>query len=458
MDLSDKKMLRRVLNRLSLNLNFVLDEKIKDKFFKGENQNFLQYDKLERNELDVPIIEKYILGVESYLKQPSPNYYYDIFNAGRLIPQVVSLDNAINVLIKKDVYGRQERIKRLLKEKTYDGFEAVMFELIVAAKYASKTKKGNVKFIEETHITSPDIEAVIRRRKYFIECKKPDRENDASLSIKNRISEKVKKTLDVFIGKKNSAIIELSIHVDPTVLDEANILSAALASYETGKLIVDIQFSLLVQKINLRQSAYLDLYPAPGYFATHFGYFPEGEWQGIIPIIDCEWETPGWIDRINCEVAVKWKITDEELIWRMKKIGHKFIFKGFEQLNSMGENIILHYWFERDRNIGNREKELKHLVKTLIEKRILFNWLILNETSPSLSPLGRFDFVENAHYSRGLNAMSSLKELKRTFPVGHVFLFDEDSIDEGPFGIGAILPPIDFDDESWKVNKKARRR
>jgi len=453
MDLSDKKMLRRVLNRLSSNLGITLDSNIKDQFFSGKNQDFLHYSKTERNELKIPAIIKYMLGVESYLAQPSKDHYYDIISAGRIIPITVALEHALRVLKTRNVYGYEERVQKLLNETNYDKFESTMYELIVAAKYASKTKKGNVRFIKETHIKSPDIEARIRRRDYLIECKKPDRENNASLQIKEAIRKKLEKTFGEFFSHRYSAVMELSIHTDPNSLDENEILQAAIESYGHGNPILNKTFTLKVEKKEIRQSPYLDLYPAPGYFAKHFDYYPEGEWQGIIPVLDCTWSTPGWIDNVNSYVAVKWKITDEEQIWRIKRIGYALIFKGFEQLNQTGSNVILHYWFETDRNIGSREKELRHLVETLFEKNIKYDWLVLNETSPSLSPLGRFDFVENAHYSRGMSSII-FKGLKMRIPVTNVFLFDEDTFqNEGPFGVGAPLIPIDLFYELEKFKK-----
>jgi len=163
-----------------------------------------------------------------------------------------------------------------------------------------------------------------------------------------------------------------------------------------------------------------------------------------------KWYAPSWLDAVECQSAVKWRMTNEQELWKIKRLGYSLIFKGLDQLEQSGKNSILHYWFERDRAVGNRRKELLHFFETLKKRnKFNFSWIIFNEVSPSLSRYGRFDFIEYCHPISG-----GYRKTEHA-PVTNVFVADGDMADDiSEFGVGHSLLSVDDDDESWKRKNK----
>lgn len=452
MDLSDKGMLAAAVGRLASTLGIMQDPDIRSAYLRGECPTLLSYEKLERSTLQLPVINRYILGVESYLAQPSLKNFYDIFRVGRIVPLTVALDRAIQILVERKVGGAQERFGKLIRETSFDAFEAILYEIAVAAKYASLDDATSTRFLEEGATKQPDIESIIGGRKYYVECKKPDRRNDASIAMRNAIAPKFQRTFRMLSKSGVSAIVEASFTSDPAIVDDVVLKDMVFESLESGTPILSPWGTIRTSPIAPRRLKDYALFPSPGYFSEHFGYDPDGEWQGLIPCVEGKWAAPSWLDDVRWESAVKWKISNDELLWKVKKLGYKLIFDGFDQLNQAGDNTVLHYWFERDRAVGHRKKELMHFFETLRERdKDRFGWLIFNEVSPSLSVLGRFDFIEHAHILSG----PARKEAEPH--VTNVFVSDESTADGlGEFGVGHILPPIDLDDETWKSKNKKK--
>ena len=86
----------------------------------------------------------------------------------------------------------------------------------------------------------------------------------------------------------------------------------------------------------------------------------------------------------------------------MERLGFTTLFKGLEQLRTVGANFVLHVWAERDLGHGHRQQQLVKLVETLhLKEKLDFNWLVVTETVADVSVRGRFDFQEHASWMPG---------------------------------------------------------
>jgi len=193
------------------------------------------------------------------------------------------------------------------------------------------------------------------------------------------------------------------------------------------------------------------LYPSPKYFGERYQFRERSEWFGIvlamyakharhISVADLPEEIVStWLDDVQWECAIKWKITDEEILWQHKRLGYDRLFKGLDQLQSKGTNTVLHAWFERDYSIGHRQNELMDFFNRIkTSAKDVFAWIIFNETCFDVSPEGRFDLIENAHIVRGPGAMVSQPMVTCVFTQP-----DERTSKLAEFGIGHEMPDID---------------
>ncbi len=215
--------------------------------------------------------------------------------------------------------------------------------------------------------------------------------------------------------------------------------------------ILESDITVSVSRLDYQPLETFTLYPSPKYFWERYGFRERGDWFGLVMAMnakhanhidtaDLTGETYStWLDDVDWECAVKWKITDEEILWKHKRLGYTRLFKGLDQLQSKGTNTILHAWFERDYAIGHRQNELKDFFGRIeASARDIFAWIIFNETCFDVSPEGRFDLIENAHIIRGPGAMSS------QFAVTCVFTEpDERTSELAEFGIGHKMLGVD---------------
>lgn len=114
------------------------------------------------------------------------------------------------------------------------------------------------------------------------------------------------------------------------------------------------------------------------------------------------------------------------------------VFKALEQLKDSGPNSTVHLWLESEYSIGGRRATLADLLGRIGAKaRDIFGWIVINETLFDISPKGRFDMIQHAHFIRGPSATT--KEPR----VYSVFTPDETRDDGAEFGVGKELPDID---------------
>jgi len=298
---------------------------------------------------------------------------------------------------------------------------------------------------------SPDLHVIGRNGEMFVECKKFDRSVDLSWGLRDIVRDKVQPTIDEFLKHRQSAVIEVSFHRDPGFVRADRMVDYSLLSLKARTPIIDTDVTISVTPLDYRKLDDFTLYPSPKYHWERYGYREKGQWFGLVSAISArfarhvslaELEEPlasTWLDDVDWECVVKWKVTDEKLIWRHKRLGYDRLFEGLEQLQSRGTNTALHAWFERDQSIGHRKNELIDFFKRLGKhKQDIFGWIVFNETCLDVSLEGRFDLIEHAHVIQGLGAKSNRPPVTLVFTsVDHT----EETI--GEFGVGHELPNLD---------------
>jgi hypothetical protein len=360
------------------------------------------------------------------------------------------LNNALTTVVER-TQNYEPRLKRLCKERDYDPFEAVLYELVVAAAYCLLPDAPSVTFLPEETIDSPDLEVRGRDGKMYVECKKFDRSVDLSWGLRDIVRDKVQPAIDEFLKREQSAVLEVSFHRDPSVVGAQKIVDYCLESLKARTPIIDRDMTVNVKPLTYRRLDDYTLYPSPKYLWERYGYREKGEWFGLASgmkvryarhVSVAELEEPlasTWLDDVEWECVVKWKVTDEKLIWRHKRLGYDRLFEGLDQLQSRGTNTALHVWFERDQSIGHRKNELVDFFNRLGKhQKDIFGWIVFNETCLDVSLQGRFDLIEHAHIIQGLGAKSNRP------PVTLVFTGDGHTKDIiGKFGVGHELPDVD---------------
>jgi len=442
------KDVAKAITDITSNLGITLDEKLQKDYQNGRYPNLLSYEKVEKPSIDIPAIQKYLIGATTYLHQPCQ--YYDIYRACRHVQLIQILNNALTTVIQKTI-NYEPRIEKLLKETQYDSFESIMYEVIVAAIYAKLVGVKEVNFLDEQDTKSPDFEVVLNKSHIFVECKKINRNADIVNQLRNDVRDKTRLTMHAFAGIRQSALIEISFHFDPKLISDSFIRDACIDSFRSRAPIVEKVLTVTAKSLIHKDLDQYALYPSPKYFYERYGYKTNDEWFGIVHTIEARFAnhidvqgldykpSSTWLDEVNFECALKWKITDENIIWRHKKFGYDTFFKGLDQLQAKGTNSVLHVWYERENSVGHRQNELLDFFNRLnSNQRDVFGWIIFNETIFDVSVGGRFDLIEHAHPIRGPGAIT-----EHPLVTGVFIADDEHHLKNGEFGIGHNLPDID---------------
>ncbi|NQU66370.1 MAG: hypothetical protein HQ510_00370 [Candidatus Marinimicrobia bacterium] len=432
-----------VCNRLGIEVDTALQQEYQN----GKHPQLLSYEKVEISTQQIPTIQKYLIGAQTILNQPS--HFYDIFRACRHFFFIQILDHAIETVIEK-VANYEGKIEKLLRETTFDPFDAILYELTVAANYANSPGVSNVLFLDESTIKTPDLELVFKNEQIFVECKKFDRSASIVSQIRNEIRDKTQLTLHSFHKQNQSAIIEVSFHKNPNLISNEMIRDICLEAYKTGKAIIDKSLTAIAKPLPYKKLDDYVLFPSPMYYWSRYGFQNKGEWFGItslmnakfgrhVDVVDEDAIASSWLDDIDYECVLKWKITDDNIIWRYKRLGYNLLFKGLSQLQVHGINSVLHAWYERDDFVGHRKNELVDFFSRLSrDQRDIFSWIIFNETILDTSVGGRFDLIELSHPISGPTAKYQEPILTNVFTREHNYHHEY-----GEFGIGPELPDID---------------
>lgn len=432
-----------ITNKLGINL----DQALQRDYQNGKYPQLLSYEKVENSTLEIPAIQKYLIGAQAILNQPCQ--FYDIYRSSRHFLFVQILHYALNTIIEK-VNNYENRFSRLIQEKLYDPFDAVLFELVVAAQYASIPGISDVAFLEGKDRKLPDFEFHLEKDNFYVECKKFDRSVNIVSHLRDAVREKAKLTLDAFVKMYQSAVLEVSFHEDPRLIPDTLIRDVCIEAFKSQTIIKSKSLDAIARPLRNEKLREYTLYPSPMYYWLKYGYRETGEWFGIINVmnakyarhVDCPPDkelASTWLADVDFDCALKWKITDEKVIWSYKRLGYGLLFKGLSQLKAQGPNSILHAWYERDGSLGNRKNELLDFYNRIsTAQKDRFSWIIFNETVLDVSVEGRFDLIEHAHVITGPNAKMRDSLATTVFTRG-----DEDQHEGGEFGIGTVLPDID---------------
>lgn len=448
MDLSDREFLYGLMKFLEDEVNVFLDQQLYIDFSRGIYPNMLDYAESRETEADVLVIQKYLLAINSYLHTPDLKIFYDVYNTGRIIPWFVALVRSLAKLKLNNVEGFEERLEKLLRQKNFDDFEAIVFEMIVAAKYIDP---GTVRFLEESNKTVPDLEVNIAGKLYYVECKKANRENDLSLKIKRHLKGCFKSVFELIKDKKNPLNFELEIFCEVFEITEEDILEVFRGYLDSKTTKENSKFSLKIKSCKVPLLKDFALYPSPGYFKDHFGYHEKGKWHGIFSEVVSKNAGPSWIDELIWQTSVKWRFRNSNDLWVFKKFSYSPIKKGIKQASESGSNSILHFCVEKVPRLGHRRSIMIDLFERLKSESSQFSWLILNEVSAELTAEARFDFQETAHPISGVTR-------KPYDPnITTVFIDDEYTVSGGRFGIGSKLPDLDSLKGIWPPINKAKK-
>lgn len=439
MDLSDKEALREAVNRLAA-LHPLPSELLTD-YLSGRRDRLLYYEKVSgRDAEEIPALWKYLLAAEGYLAQPSVDHYYDIFRAARAVPIVRRLAEAIGDLDPKRL--PRSKINRLAAETSYDAFDQSMFEVVVAHAYRRTPGVEDVEFLEEGSTPTPDLRVTGSGVAVCVECKKFDRWRDIAGPLRDDVNSRLATLFAALHNANVSAVVELDITEASGNFDPREVADAALASCRTGAAILTSTATVHCRLLPRYSSTEYVLNPSP-FFLQRYGYASRSEWLGFVHRMKAELAGPSWIDDIEWDVAVKWKLRSPAYLDSRRKLGHKRLFHGLRQLSTTTGPTVLHVCYEREGGVGHRGDELQRFVSRvragLANRQIVPpSFLVFNELDIDVSTGGRFDFIERAHWCR-------FDPLVRGAPaVSVVFTPPEDAFDtDAEWGVGTDLPSID---------------
>ena len=440
----------RAINGLRSKLRCAANTRLQDEFDAGLHQNLLAYQKRQDGGTPLAALEKYLVGATSYLHQPSN--YYDIFGAGRCVIIIQLLDEALEVLQAKQIKGLPKRVERLLRVVDLDEFDSTAFELITAACYALVAGVDRVEFIDEQPPNrTPDILLTRGGVDSFVECKKVMRVRDFSVATRKAVRELLGGVISSFRRRGDSVSAEVAFHCNPKCVSKSRLFDACHAALVDRTPVITSQFTVKATRLPEFKSKDYTLYPSPRFSWIRYGYRIRGEWFGIVHELlgqrarranlpkHLQGGVSTWIDTIEWDAAIKWKITAEDIVGKYRRFSFSGVFDdALEQINSAGLDSTVHVWLETDYFIGGRREVLLDFFRRLSAKQQhVVGWIVINETLLDVSPKGRFDLIEHAHMIQGPTA---------TAPhplVSGVFGLPSPTPTTGEFGVGENLPDID---------------
>jgi len=444
---SSYPQLQNAIDGIIHKLGIKIDADLQHDYQNGKYPNLLSYEKVEKSSLDLPAMQKYLIGAQAVLNQPSQ--FYDIFRSPRQFFFIQILNDALNIIFDR-VKNYDGRLSRLLHEKYYDPFDAVFYEIVVAAQYACTAGIADVTFIEGRDQKLPDFEFFVSLKKYNVECKKFDRSTNIVTLLRDAVRNKLRLTFETFVAMHESSLFEISFQEDPRLIPDAVIRDACMQAVKLRSFVKNDLLEVIARQLPYQKLDEYTLYPSPMYYWARYGYRETGEWFGIANVMNARYArhidnhgddslSSTWLDDVNFDCVIKWKITNEDIIWKYKRLGYSLLFKGLDQLTAHGTNSILHAWYERDGSLGNRRNELLDFYKRLSEtQKDVFSWIIFNETLLDVSVEGRFDLIEHAHPITGPTGRLQEPFVTTVFTRG-----DEEQYEDGAFGIGPELPSVD---------------
>lgn len=440
------------IDKVCRRLGICIDNELLLDYQNGHHPTLLSYEKVESSAIKLPAIQKYLMGAQTFCDHSKHLvHFYDISRATRHCIFIQKLNEALEICDAK-VEGTDWKIPKLISQEDYDPFDALMFELVTASKYASLESAKRVQFIEETQEETPDflVELVGKPYAHFVECKRFDRNADIFLGIRDRVKNIGEDIFKILYAKGISAIIDLEFYCHPNDISSAAVAKQCLTSLQKKAYVRGSQIATKIEILPNRKLDEYQLFPSPKYYWERYGYRPQGKWTAMTHAMICQpadliskdyKKLPGrstWLNEVDWECAIRWRICDENIQWKIRKLNYSRIFKGLDQLQSKSSFSTLHVWFEREGTDTIRQKELQDFFSRLSNSsRDFFSWIVFNETILETSPMGIPDIIEHAHY-----LTCSIAPQKDPF-VSLVFLKELPDDELGEFGIGKKMPDID---------------
>lgn len=445
-----KEDVAEAVARISERLNRPINEESQIEFEAGLYPNLLASERVGKSEIDIPVLEKYLMGALSYVRQPVT--FYDIFRVCRCVNVVLNLDLSLIIHDKVQTENLEARLNRLVSEKNQERFDSTFFELVAAAGYAQISGVERVVFIKETPTKkTPDLLVVRGGSRDYFEFKKVERIKGHHMSVRNIVSNLLSPIVAQFQTRAISVTGEVIFHVDPNRVGNLEITSALNDALRTGTTIISNSFTATLRQIPGWDSSQAPmLYPSPAFLSSRYDFKVRSEWFGIVHQILANfghWEwTPeklrhgqsSWLNSVDWDSGIRWRIDHEETINRYRRFAFNNVFDALTQLKEASNDAGIHIWVESDYFLQGRRDILLDLFQRLkTNQRDRFSWIVVNETLVDVSPLGNFDLIEHAHMIQGPAASTRIP------PVSSLFTVPDGDGGAGEFGVGRSLPDID---------------
>jgi len=318
-----------------------------------------------------------------------------------------------------------------------DTFDATLFEVAAASAYMSLEGTSHVEFL---HGANPDLLVDHEIGRMYVECKRFDRMTDATMTIRNEMRARLDGIPRRLYRMRRSGVVEVTVSGDPDLVDPDEVAEAAEQAAVSGGVVLFSQGTVAAQLLPDAVLENLQLYPSPQWYSERYGFQNKDEWNGIVVSMEMNQVGPSFLDEVSWDVGVKWRVTNEGVIWRKRRLGFSRLFKGLRQLAKTEGVTALHVAYEREGGVGHRRDELVSFIDSVNagvknSKAVAPDIFLFNELDPDVSVGGHFDFVEYAHF---------LSPSVGTPPVTTVFVPPEDwKSDDGEWGVGPDLPSID---------------
>lgn len=416
----------------------------------GLSPTILSYGKGRTDLNSATPLERYIVGALGYVRVHA--HFYDIFNACRGSSLLCPLSNAIQVLKTKKIKGHKERVERLFAASNCDDFDSILFELVVASKYAENPLIKGLEFIEETADNkTPDLTYSLGGgKRVYCECKKPNRMTDHAFSMKAQAEQCLSPLLAKFREMFKSVVADVVFQVRPDEIASDELLRSCRVAIDTRRPVQNDAFLITVRELPRWESDSFQLYPAPNFDALRYGYTVRGEWAGILRDLEGRFSNhmigprrvdhgrSSWLSDIDWDCAIKWKIGPSQLFEKYKRFAFKNIYEGLTQAGALGEHGIVHLWLESEYFQGDKTETFLNFLQDLDKRPRPYDWLIINETLFDTSPEGRFDVVEHARFRKGSGNLDAEPQVLNVFSDGVASTSDFHRAPELP-GIDDVL-------------------
>lgn len=441
---------RRAPRMISSRLQCGVDPRLQAEFGAGLHPNLLAHEKVDSQNSEFPALTKYLVGAASYLVQPST--FYDIFRACRAVYVIQWLDLALVAHDAAKTENLETRIARLKQETNLEPFDAILFELLTAARFVTAPGVERVVFIKETPPTkTPDLLVVTSGARHLYECKKTARIRDHDMAIRNSVRARLNPFLLNCREANHCVRGEVIFHVSPEKISETSIRRALSDSLKSASPIISADFTvsaIRMEPLSDDRCPYLS--PSPALAAERYGYEVRSEWMGLVCQMEArfghwKWTPPdllggqsSWIHHLAWDAGIKWRIDSEEILGRYRRFAFDNVFKALSQVRGAKDGSGVHLWVESDYHLAGRKEVFLDLFNRLKkEQKERFGWIVINETLLDVSPGGYFDLIEHAHLISG--------PLARIYGpiISNVMVGESKGFQGEEFGVGATLPKID---------------